>query len=80
MGACGDALCESFAVQTRVVVDQDAPLVLEWLEDPGGSGKRPVELTAEEPKWHFSRAYEEQLSRDVSDSDGSGQEDDLPDA
>ena len=62
-----------------VVVDQDAPLVLKWLEDPAGSEKRPVELTAE-PKRHFSRAQEKQLSRDVSDSDGSDQEDDLPDA
>ena len=62
-----------------VVDDQDAPLVLEWLEDPRGSGKRPVELTAD-LKWHFSRAYEKQHSRGVCDSDGSGQEDDLPDA
>ena len=61
-----------------VVVDRDAPLVLEWLEDPGGSDKKTVELTAA-LKRHLSRAYEEQVSRDVSDSDGSGQEDDLPD-
>jgi hypothetical protein len=62
-----------------VVDDQDAPKVLEWLEDPRGSIKRPVEMTAD-LKWHFSHAYKEQDSRDVIDSDGSDQEDDLPDA
>ena len=90
-GHCREELKESFSCSRRaayyasrlllkrgfVVVDRDAPLVLEWLEDPGGSDKKPVELTAA-LKMHLSRAHEEQVSRDVSDSDGSGQEDDLP--